>query len=694
MDVKMPDGNVITNVPDDITQSQLMKLYNNGKMKGFSGQPEKGLGDKINDVLGDVSLSNVKRQAELTARYGLQGVGDLLDTLASPIRAGLNAAGANIHGRTGEAIANLLNLPNPESQQERVVGKGAELLAGGIGPMKAATFLKDAGPVVKGIAESFSETPVQQGASAAGAGSLGEYVKETGGNGPAQFVGALAGGLAAPVGVNAVKSVANAAKSAIARQAPQDINITIQHILDSGDGVQYAELGQRAKALLRQDVENAMKSGGKLDADAVRRLADYRAVGATPKLGTVTLDPVQITREKNLSKMGANTSDGSLQALSRVENDNNSSLIDGLNALGAGGNLDAVGAGKNVIGALDFVNNAAKGVINKLYDIAKASAGRSVPLDGAAFTRQADDLLKKNLLQGRLPADIREHLNNIAQGNVPFDVDYAEQLKTLMGNIQRSQGTDNATKTALGFVRDALENTPAMSDIGEGAINAFNQARRVNRGWMNVVDRTPALQAVRDGVEPDKFVQQYIIGNGNKSNVLDVLQLKNLIKNDPQAMDSVRGQILGFIKEKALNGASDEVGKVSQSALNKAINSIGDRKLSAFFSSEEIAQLKALGRVASYEQVQPIGSAVNNSNSGALALGGMLDFMANNRILSRIPMADMAIRQPARNFSTQLQINQAQNIPAGLLAPSVKPDRQYPLGLLMAPLIGNSTTQQ
>lgn len=34
MDVKMPDGTVITNVPETVTQSQLLKMVNNAKMKG------------------------------------------------------------------------------------------------------------------------------------------------------------------------------------------------------------------------------------------------------------------------------------------------------------------------------------------------------------------------------------------------------------------------------------------------------------------------------------------------------------------------------------------------------------------------------------------------------------------------------------------------------------------------------------
>jgi hypothetical protein len=48
------------------------------------------------------------------------------------------------------------------------------------------------------------------------------------------------------------------------------------------------------------------------------------------------------------------------------------------------------------------------------------------------------------------------------------------------------------------------------------------------------------------------------------------------------------------------------------------LDKIGDRKLSVWFTPQEIAQFKATGRVAAYEQFQPTGSSVNNSGtSGA-----------------------------------------------------------------------------
>ncbi len=128
---------------------------------------------------------------------------------------------------------------------------------------------------------------------------------------------------------------------------------------------------------------------------------------------------------------------------------------------------------------------------------------------------------------------------------------------------------------------------------------------------------------------------------------------------------------MAHLKEKALSGAADEVGKFSQSAFNKALNQIGDRKLAIFFSPEEIAQLKATGRAASYMQAQPVGSAVNNSNSGALMLGRGYDVA--RAVASKIPFGQQLVVDPLRNIDISLSQRAAQNIRPGLLAPVERP---------------------
>lgn len=197
------------------------------------------------------------------------------------------------------------------------------------------------------------------------------------------------------------------------------------------------------------------------------------------------------------------------------------------------------------------------------------------------------------------------------------------------------------------------------------------------------MEKTPALRAVREGVEPDKFVQTFIIGNGSKANTADLAALRRSLKGNQEAMTAVKTQITSYLKSQALNGAADEVGNFSQSAYNKALRSIGDRKLSMFFSPDEIALLKANGRVASYEQFQPRGSAVNNSNTSG-AFVGFLDRVSNSPLLSKIPFGNQ-LALPAERISVGIQAKQAMDIPRGLLGNPIQAANQQPVGLLMSP---------
>ncbi|MCZ3100079.1 hypothetical protein NYZ00_19335, partial [Acinetobacter baumannii] len=53
---------------------------------------------------------------------------------------------------------------------------------------------------------------------------------------------------------------------------------------------------------------------------------------------------------------------------------------------------------------------------------------------------------------------------------------------------------------------DLMQPHQPGASIGQDAIDAFNNARALNRSYMQQVESTPALQALRDGVQPDKFV--------------------------------------------------------------------------------------------------------------------------------------------------------------------------------------------
>jgi hypothetical protein len=276
-------------------------------------------------------------------------------------------------------------------------------------------------------------------------------------------------------------------------------------------------------------------------------------------------------------------------------------------------------------------------------------------------------------------------MNRIARGEVPFDVNYAEQLKTRIAALQRATN-DGSARMALGMVRRALDETPLMSApqvnpgnlpavpgtvppspvaLGQESINAFNEARNAARQRFGWQESARPIEAALNGAQPDKFVENFVV----RGSVADA---SAVARNAPT--EEVKNAILAHLKEKSLGGAADEVGKFSQSAYNKALNQIGDRKLSLFFSPEELNQLRTVGRVASYMQNQPVGSAVNNSNSGALLLGKGID------LLNKLPGGQTFLGQPLQNINVSIQQRAAQNVLPGLLA--TQPRQPMASGLL------------
>lgn len=630
--------------------------------------PSKPFGEQLNQF-----VSDIPRQAGLTARYGLEGVGGILDTLASPIRAGLNAVGANIQGGSGQALANVLGLPQPQTAGERTIGEAAKLVAGGALPIGAGAALAARGTgTAANVGRVLASNPVQQLASAGTAGLAGGYTRETGGNETSQLLASLAGGLAAPLAIGAAQRAGQRISQTVAGRAaqnPQQIDITINNALQNS-GLNLADLPADVARSIRADVTQALQISPNLADDAVRRLADYRLTGLTPTRASLTLNPSDVTRQKNLAKLGANSADPAAQQLAEVENLNNKALVQNLNDIGAANAGDQLSGAQRVMGPLaDFLNKQ-ESAVTGAYTTARDTAGRSAQLDPSVFTQKAGDLLKEAQREGSLPGDIRRILNSVATGKTPLNVDVAEQIKTRLAEASRdatAQGKGSVAK-AVGLVRNALEDTPLLpgQEIGRESIDAFNIGRRLKRELEQVVEKTPALQAIRDGVAPEKFMQGYILGSGNKSNIMDVAQLKNAIRDYPDAQQAVKEQIALYLKNKATSGQADEVARFSQSAYNKGLRDIGDQKLRLFFEPEEIARLKAIGRVASYEQVQPVGSAVNNSNTAG-GIGSILERIGASPLLGKIPLGRAAIGEPLQNIVISQQAGRALNAPNALV---------------------------
>ena len=674
---EMPDGRIARfEVPEGTTPEQAQQM-----MAAYAQQ------NTPVSVKAGQELNSIPRQLGLTARYGLEGLANAAEVFSEPLRYLTD----RITGSTGKTLpagalasrfADTLGLPKPQGANERVIGEASRLVAGAGGMAGAARAASSLPGMAGQAAEFLAANPTQQLASAAGAGLAGGASKEAGGNQLGQGLAALAGGVAGGLVPRAAGALGDAAKRMIPMK-PQDVDLQISAILNRA-GVDYSGVPEAVRQSLRAELADALKAGQELNPQAVARLADFRAAGLTPTRGTVSLDPVQLTREKNLAKMAANMAEGELSGLPRLENQNNAKLIEGLNTLGAASGRLPVDAGRVLTGSIEGTRQGLRGNEQALWDAAKNSPGYRMPIypDGLnAINRELGD----TGMMAFMSKPITDYMAAFQTGQQPFTPQAYRNLQSMLAGEMAKGGNEAA---AAGIARRALESVPMRPivnpngiDFGQApvtqglasmmravdaqpnaSIDAVNRARAATRAAYEFEDSSRVVRAAlsRDA-DPKRIADRFII-NGTP----DEARLVAGQVND-QGRAVIRDALATQIKKAALSGASDEVGKVSQSSLNREINKIGVEKLRLFFSPEEIDSLQRLGRVASYVQAQPAGSAVNNSNSGALLLGRGADALKG--LVGKIPFGQAAVLDPIRNIEISMRNRAAQNVMPGLLAP-------------------------
>lgn len=682
------------------------------------------------------ALNGVGRQVGLTARYALEGPAQALQVVTEPVRyltdKLLPDRGGVSNLVTGQAappkstplgvqatkLADALGLPKPENANERVVGDAARLVAGAGGMagtaqagVRAGTdFLAREAPALLSGGQNLlrglsANVPAQLGA-ATGAGLAGGASREAGG-GPWQQAGAaLLGGVAGGSLPSAAQPLIGAARRATTPMSPQQLDVQLTSVLERA-GTDYSQLPEAVRRSLRAELSDALRTGRELDPAAVSRLADFRTVGAQPTRGMISQNPVQITREQNLAKMAANSADGELHGLPLMQNQNNQALIGRLNDVGGRSEIDPVTAGRVVVDRVQGTRDQLRGAERAAWNEARSAPGYTQPIypDGLNAINRA---LGDEGMMGFMSPTISRYMEAFQTGQQPFTPQAYRNLQSMLAGEMAKGGNEAA---AAGIARRALEasamrpiTNAAGADLGTApitaglagamrgrdaqagdAIQAVDRARGATRAAYQYEDSSPLVRSVlSDGAtaDPTRIAQRFVIG-GTPDEAATVAR-----EVDAAGRATIRDALATYIKRESLSNASDEVGKVSQSRLNATLRKIGEEKLRLFFSPEEVAQLRSTARVASLTQVQPVGSAVNNSNSGALLLGRGID------MLNRVPVIGPLVGPAARNIELTVGQRQAQNLTPGLLRTPPQGNAVNPLllpavaasgGLLSAP---------
>lgn len=534
---------------------------------------------------------------------------------AEPVLGAAQLVANMLPGNAGQAVNDHL------TQLDRMINKGR----GGDGFDLARFGGNVLSPVNAGIAKIMpaGATTLSRAATGAGAGAIGGASSTVSGDGDywrtkaAQTgLGAIAGVVATPLIGKFADAIAPRLEAMAARFNPDKtiaMNATASMQADDAINKALKEIGANPGDFgavklneIRQQVLDALKSGKQIDAAALARKMDFQNAGVEPTLGQVTRDATQFARERNLR--GVPGVGEPLQTRFDTQNQQLQQRIGDLR----GTPSEPYRAGQTITDALSGFDSTLKSGVDSAYAKARDHLGRAAPMDPAGFSKAANLSLDDGMLGSYLPAEVRTILNDVSTGKIPFNVNTAVQIDSVLSGAQRAAGSRTPQSLAIGKVRDALNSAGIADNVGSDAKAAFDAARKAAAGRFGMHDAIPALKAAAEGDAPDAFVRNYII-NGK---VDEVNRLAKLLKTQsPEAFNEARAQIGDKITRAAFgeNVAGDKL--AAPERLARELRNIGTDKLAAFYSPEEIAQFKTLSRVAAYINSAPSSAPVNTSNN-------------------------------------------------------------------------------
>lgn len=538
--------------------------------------------------------------------------------------------------RIGGAIANPVN---------RLVGPGAASLAGVVARAGAQGGISGAMSPVLDTENFWSEKGKQAGIGAAAGAAAGYGLDKL-----ARGVGNVFAQARARPGFPAALGGATQgtppqalAQQAIMRAAAEqgvDIGRIPRDILDDVTG----------------QVTSALKSGKTLDANALIRMAEGRAVlgdDAGLMLGQATRDPQQFARELDLRGIA-----GAGKPIADRLNTQNQRIIEKVGGLGAKGAPDAYEAGSTAMAALRQFDDQMSKEVTAAYTKFRNASGATLDVPLQPVAQRVGEVLDT---YGRenLPAAVLSKLDSYGVlGNKQtkvFDLMEADKLiKVINANFDPMKAPQAG---ALGQLRKGLQEAIDLADVqtqGQSgpAAELLREAIGKAKSRFSLHEAIPALEAAsRDRGAQEAFVRQYI--TSGSAGIDTVSKLVKVMP--PEALDTVRRNVLADILERAAPGAGrgSDAATFSQASYNRALDAIGDRKLLAIFGEDGVNQLRQVGRVSEWIQKQPKGSAVNNSNTGA-AVMNLLQGLSNSRVMTwpGLNLARNSLRQAADESAT------------------------------------------
>jgi len=660
-----------------------------GDMQPPAGEPQ-GVPERDRGF----SLDNLGRQLSLTGRAAASGLSSLPTFLSDNVfRPVVNLGVEGINKATGANIPlaqplqdkvqqglDAAGFAKPETTQEKIAQAGAAGVASAAGGGllgKVLSMGQQAPGVAKTTTDMLQAQLGTQAAAGAG-GAMGSQAASEAGLGPWGEIAAGVGGTLAGVGAaSAAGRVANAVAAMRAAESPTGPNL-MQRLTGTDTATQQANAAQRANAseIARRQAtsntgmgpnvqrgiapeatpENATRLGNQaaqnpnVDPAQLQRRQDFRELGIDPTTGQISRDPIQYAREHNLRDANP--------GLARRFNQQDQQLATSLDSLSPGVPQEAYSAGRSTKDILTNIDDQMSTQVRDAYTAARQSTGAQmdVPTQGLAqdYARILDTY------GDQIPSSVRNQFERLGlmsgtQQRV-FNMEDADSISKI---INKNVGNDRTVNSALGELRTAINNAVQAADDQGGV---FAPAKALARDRFQLHEAIPALKdAVDDRTAADAFIKKHVIDAPTES----TQNLANLLREHaPAQFDQLKAQVVQSLQDAAYGGGE----QFKPAAFAKQMARYGTEKLGAFFSPDEIQQLRTIGRVGSYVRTVPSASPVNFSNS-ATSLMGML---SNAPGVGSIPYLGRALEAAAnRAFANQALAGNFQTVaaPAALSGP-------------------------
>jgi hypothetical protein len=374
-------------------------------------------------------------------------------------------------------------------------------------------------------------------------------------------------------------------------------------------------------------------------------------------------EPIQLTKGQATGDLVALSNElnrrGELPNIAQRIGEQNKSLVNNLTLIRERAAPDVFGTkpsdfGQQVIDGYLNIDRQRTDNIRQLYGQLEQAAGGDFPIDALKFVQSADQQLKKKLKSEFLPPEIDRQLQAYRDGS-RMDFEQFEALRTnLATEIRKAeQAKDGNKSTALGVVRDSLENLPLTGEAAQLKPLA-DAARKAAKERFDALRRDPAYSAAVDGkVAPENFIDTFVLSKG-KGTEANVRQMMSALGRGSPEQQAIAAGLMDAITRKAV----DSSGNFSQAAYNKILRDL-EPKLLEVFDPDSAKQLKNLGEVSRKVMAQPKGSFANNSNTLVAGLaekaGKALELGLNVSTANILPLGTIAKQARQRKAAEKFQ---------------------------------------